>query len=101
MNAETILKTANRYMESCLEASEKTASSSSPLNKETIINIIQNCNSSMLGAYSLAHCLIYKSSEDEDETMPILNELEALYCDTYKPAFDKLFQEVKQNECSC
>lgn len=96
MNAEIILKTANRYMESCLEASEKTVSSPSPLNKETIINIIQNCNSSMLGAYSLAHSLIYKSSEDEDETMPFLNELEALYCDTYKPAFDKLLQEVKE-----
>lgn len=96
MNAETILKTANRYMESCLEASERIASHSSSLNKETIINIIQNNNSSALGAYYLAHCLFYKSSEDEDETMPFLNELETLYCDTYKPAFDKLLQEVKE-----
>lgn len=93
MNASTILDTANRYMEDCLEASKNTATCQS-LSKETSINAIQNYKFSVIGIYSLAHSLIYKSG-NEDETMPILNELETLYCDTYKPAFDKLLQEVK------
>lgn len=95
MNAETILKNANRYMEGYLEAS-KIATARFSANKETTLAIIQNFKSSAVTAYSMAHDLIYKSSEDEDETMPFLNELEALYCDTYKPAFDKLLQEVKE-----
>lgn len=94
MDAKTILEAANLYMESCLESSQKTAANCQALNKETALNIIQNCKSAATGVYSFAHSLIYRGGNEED-TMPILNELEALYCDTYKQAFDKLFQEVK------
>lgn len=93
MDASTILETANRYMEDCLEASKNTATCQS-LSKETAINAIQNYKFSVIGVYSLAHSLIYKSG-DEDEIAPFFNELETLYCDIYKPAFDKLLQEVK------
>lgn len=96
MDTKTIFETANRYMKSCLKVSERIASHPSSLNKETIINIIQNNNSFVFGAYYLALCLFYNSSEDENEIIPLFNELEALYCDTYKPAFDKLLQEVKE-----
>ena len=94
MDARTILEAANDYMESCLESSRNAAANCQALNKETSMNVIQNCKSAAIGVYSFAHSLIYRSGDEED-TMPILNELEALYCDNYKPAFDKLFQEVK------
>lgn len=94
MDARTILEAANLYMESCLESSRNATANSQALGKETSMNVIQNCKSAATGVYSFAHSLIYRSGDEED-TMPILNELEALYCDTYKPAFDKLFQEVK------
>lgn len=94
MDARTILEAANLYMESCLESSQRTAANCQLLNKETALNIIQNCKSAATSVYSFAHSLIYRGGTEKD-TMPILNELEALYCDNYKPAFDKLFQEVK------
>jgi len=89
MDSITILKTAERYMEGFLEASKNNAAAYSPINKETTLAIIQNFKSSAIGIYSFAHDLIYKNG-DEDETMPLLNELETLWCDIYKPAFDKL-----------
>lgn len=95
MDASTILDTANCYMENFLEASKNNAASYGTLGKESTLTLIQNFKSSATAVYSFAHNLIYKSNEDEDETMPLLNELEALYCDTYKPAFDKLLREVK------
>lgn len=94
MDNVTILETAERYMEGFLEAAQNNAAAYGPRNKETTLAIIQNFKSSTIGIYSFAHDLIHKNG-DEDETMPLLNELEALWCDTYKPAFDKLLREVK------
>lgn len=94
MDNITILETAERYMDGFLEASKNNAAAYTPRNKETILAIIQNFKSSTIGIYSFAHDLIYKNG-NKDETMPPLNELEALWCDTYKPAFDKLLREVR------
>ena len=94
MDANTILEAANLYMKSCLESSQRTAANCQLVNKETALNIIQNCKSAAISVYSFAHSLIYRNGEEED-TMPILNKLETLWCDTYKHAFDKLLQEVK------
>lgn len=95
MDAKTILEAVNLYMESCLESSQRTAANYQALNKETALNIIQNCKSAATSVYSFAHSLIYRAGNEED-AMPILNELEAFYCDICKPAFDKLLQEVKE-----
>lgn len=95
MDVSTILDTASNYMYGFLEASKGNAAAYDTLGKETTLTLIQNLKSSATAIYSFAHDLIYYSSKDEDKTMPLLNKLEALYCDTYKPAFDELLREVK------
>lgn len=95
MNASTILKAADCYMQSLLEAAQNNAAAYDPANKETTLTVIQSLKSSATGIYTFAHGLICGSG-DEDVTAPFLIELEALYCDTYKPIFDKLLREVKE-----
>lgn len=95
MNASTILTVADRYMQTLLEAAQNNAAAYDPNRKETTVTIIQSLKSSATGIYTFAHILICNCNEDEDKIMPLLNELEALYCDICKPAFDKLLQEVK------
>lgn len=92
MNASTILTAADFYMQNLLEAAQNNAAAYDT----NTVTIIQSLKSSATGIYCFAHGLICNCNEDEDKIMPLLNELEALYCDICKPAFDKLLQEVKE-----
>lgn len=92
MNASTILTAADCYMQNLLEAAQNNAA----VYDTNTVTIIQSLKSSATGIYCFAHGLICNCNEDEDKIMPLLNELEALYCDICKPAFDKLLQEVKE-----
>lgn len=92
MNASTILTAADCYMQNLLEAAQNNAAAYDT----NTVTIIQSLKSSATGIYCFAHGLICNCNEDEDKIMPLLNELEALYCDICKPAFDKLLQEVKE-----
>ena len=96
MNASTILTAADCYMRNLLEAAQNNAAAYDPNHKETTVTIIQSLKSSATGIYCFAHGLICNCNEDEDKIIPLLNELEALYCDICKPTFDKLLQEVKE-----
>lgn len=94
MDNNTILETANRYMNKFVIASIDSAAACNPADKELTLTLIQNFKTSAVSIYSFAHDLIL-SNGDKEDTLPILNKLEALYCDTYKPAFDVALQEVK------
>lgn len=90
MTNEQIFNATIRHMEGYLKASQANAN----LCKETALELIQNFKSCALAAYSLGSYLI--GGSDEANAPFYQNKLDNAYMDIYKPAFNKVLQEVKE-----